>query len=52
MTVDEQLAAALDSLERVLRFVRRTGGFCSPEDQAMLREAEATLREAGRSARP
>lgn len=44
-----KLESTLDSLERLHRIIRRTGGFMAHEDQQALREAEALLVAAGRS---
>ena len=39
---------ALDSLQALVLYIKRVGGFMTWEDQATLREAEARLVEAGR----
>lgn len=39
---------ALDSLQSLVRYIKRVGGFMTWEDQVTLREAEARLVEAGR----
>lgn len=38
----------LDVLAALVRILERTGGYMTPEDQAMLRVARARLAEAGR----
>jgi hypothetical protein len=46
---EAQLEAALDSLGKLVRHLRKTGGFMKPQAQSWLRGAEAILVECGRS---
>lgn len=48
VAADARTEAALDSLQSLVRFVKRVGGFMEHSDQLQLREAEALLVDAGR----
>lgn len=45
----DELDATLDDLQRLVRVLRRIGGFMPHEDQQALRAAEARLAQHGRS---